>query len=105
MSLGAPKGGPKPRKNLARKGGAPKGGVPKGGRPKISLFFSLSLHIFLSFSLGGPFVDFLWCLKRRDPEMCTFGVFGLSCEAPSAPNHTAFFSNEKENEENQKVTV
>ena len=41
-----------------------------------------SLH-FRSFSLsGGLLVEFWWCLKHRGPEMCTFGVLRLSCEAP-----------------------
>ena len=35
--------------------------------------FSLSLGVFL-WNFGG--------LKRRGPEMCTFGVLRLSCEAP-----------------------
>ena len=29
-------------------------------------------------------VEFWWCLKRRDPQMCTFGALGLSCETPAA---------------------
>ena len=59
---------------------------PSAGPPKISLFFP-SRHNFHSFFLswGGPFVEFWWCLKRWGPEMCTFGVLGLSCEAPAAP--------------------
>ena len=44
-------------------------------RPPFSLFLSL----FGSFR--GILVVFL---KRRDPEMCTFGVLRLSCEAPAA---------------------
>ena len=35
---------------------------------------------FFSFLSGGLLVEFWWCLKRRDPQMCTFGVLGLSCE-------------------------
>ena len=66
---GAPKGG-------APKGGAPKGGAPKGGGPKISRFF-FPLPPQLSFFSPSLW----WCLKRRGPEMCTFGVLGLSCEA------------------------
>ena len=59
--------------------------LPFAGPPKISLFFSLSRNNFiLSSSLGGRFVEFWWCLKRRDPQMCTFGVLGLSCETPAA---------------------
>ena len=38
----------------------------------------------------GPFVEFWWCLKRRGPEMCAFGVLGLSCEAPAAPPDRGF---------------
>ena len=88
---GAPQGG-------ARKGGAPKGGekaVPqtwkkwglrtvgakKGEWPKIARFFLLQPQFsFFFLSLGGPFVEFWWC---RSPQMCTFGVLGLSCEAPA----------------------
>ena len=32
----------------------------------------------------GLLVEFWWCLKRRSPEMCTFGVLWLLCEAPAA---------------------
>ena len=74
---GAPKGG-------APKGGAPKGGTPKGRGPHVRAFFSLSCPRFRSFS-GGLLVECWWCLKRRDPLMCTFGVLGLSCETPAAP--------------------
>ena len=56
---------------------------PEGGEPTISRFFSLSRSHFRSFSFsGGLLVEFWWCLKRRDPQVCTFGVLGLSCEAP-----------------------
>ena len=62
--------------------GSPKAGVPKGGAPnvgprrvgpKISLFFSLSV----SWNFGGV-------IEGWDLQMCTFGVLGLSCEAPAA---------------------
>ena len=57
--------------------------------PKFSLFFHSPATIFFlsSLSLGGPFVEFRWCLKRRGPEMCTFVVLGLSCtlEGPGGP--------------------
>ena len=74
--------GPRTKKN-----GAPKGGAPKGGESKISRFFSLYHHNFLSFSpLFGVFSwNFGGILKRWDPQMCPFGVLGLSCEAPAAP--------------------
>ena len=77
---GAPKGG-------APKGGAPKGGAPKGGRPKISRFFSLPATIFFLSSLSwGSFRGILvGFLKRKGPEMCTFGVLGLSCASPRRP--------------------
>ena len=64
----------------------PEGWGPKGGRPKISLFFfPLFHHNFLSFfpllgvfswNVGGVF-------GGRGPEMCTFGVLELLCEAPA----------------------
>ena len=59
---------------------------PKGWRAqKFALFFPLSRHCFHSFfSLFGVFSWNLWCSKRRGPES-TFGVLGLSCEAPAAP--------------------
>ena len=42
-------------------------------------FFSLSLPHFRSFSFSvGLLVEFWWCLKRRNPQMCTSGVLGLS---------------------------
>ena len=83
--------GPKPRKRVGPKGGAPKGGALKCGPDfwgaKISRFFCpLSRYNFHSFlpSLGGLLVELWWCLKRRAPQICTFGIFGLSCEAQAA---------------------
>ena len=72
---------------LVHQGWDPIGWRPRGWRHrrvggKISRFFSL-LPL-LSFSWG-PYVEFWWCLKRRGPEMCTFGVLGLSCASPGAP--------------------
>ena len=66
--------------------GARKGGSPKGGGNEISRFFfsspaTISLFLCLWVSSRGILVVFL---KRRDPQMCTFGVLGLSCEAPAA---------------------
>ena len=61
--------------------------MPEGwGGPKISRFFcSLPPEIFILSSLSGGFlVEFWWCLKRRDAQICTFGVLWLSCEAPAA---------------------
>ena len=58
---------------------------PKGGRPNISRFFSpLPPHFsFFLQSLGGVLAEF-W---RGDPQMSTFGVLGLSCEALAASHH------------------
>ena len=63
-------------------------GALKGGRPKISLFFvpSPTLIFVLFLSRGGLLVEFWWCLKRRDPLMCTFGDLRLSCETLAAPS-------------------
>ena len=53
------------------KGGGPEGWGLEGWKPKISRFFSLSRHnVHSSLPLLG------WCLKRRDPDMCTFGLSG-----------------------------
>ena len=75
------------QKKWGPEGGAPKGGAPKGGGPKISRFFFFppATTFFLLSLSWGPCVEFWWCLKRRGPEMCTFGVLGLSCETPAAP--------------------
>ena len=62
-------------------GWGPEGwGGAKGGEAKISRFFPLSCHCFHCFLplLEGPFVEFWWCLKRRDPEMRTLRVLGKS---------------------------
>ena len=60
--------------------------APKGGGPKISrFFFPSSRRNFLSSLSWGPLVEFWWCLKHRGPEMCTFGVLGLSCASPGGP--------------------
>ena len=53
----------------AQKGGGPEGWSPEGWRPKISRFFFLLLGSFRG-------------LKRRGPEMCTFGVLRLLCASP-----------------------
>ena len=65
----------------------PKGWGPKGWEgPTFRAFFpSPATMFFVSSSLEGPFVEFWWCLKRRGPEMFTFGVLGLSCEKGGGP--------------------
>ena len=90
--------GSKPRKNGAPKGRAPKGGTPKGGAPKggaqnFALFFFSPLPppFSLFFSVSGCLlVEFWWCLKRRSPHMCAFGVLWLLCEALAAPKPPGF---------------
>ena len=55
------------------------------GGPKFRAFFPPSLLKFHSLcSIWASFVEFRWCLKCRGPPKCTFGVLGLSCEAPAA---------------------
>ena len=62
--------------------------------PNFALF-SLSRHSFHSFSLPlvGPFVEFWWCLKRQDPQICMFGVLGLSYETPASLSRRGFTRN------------
>ena len=54
--------------------------VPSSRHKFLSFFLSLGVF---SWNFGG--------LKRRDPETCTFGVLGLSCELrrPGLGSHTA----------------
>ena len=63
----------------------------QGWGPKISrFFFPLPPQNSSVFPLWGPFVEIWWCLKRRGAQMCTFGVLGLSCEAPGGPKPPGF---------------
>ena len=78
------------RVGLLPKGGAPKDAAPEprkmGPRRMGARNFALfSLSRQFSFSLGGPFVEFWWCSKRQGPEVCMFGVVGLSCETLTSP--------------------
>ena len=50
----------------------------------LFLPFPATVSLFLCLS-GCLLVEFRWCLRRRSPQMCTFGVLGLSCEAPGSP--------------------
>ena len=86
-----------PRKVGPRRVG-PQGWAPKGGEPKISRFFFPLPPQFSFFlpSLRGLLVEFWWCLKRRGPEMCTFGVLWLSCEARAAPKPPGFHTTTRE---------
>ena len=79
---------PKPRKSGAPKGGARRVEPRRVGGPTFLVFFFLlpATIFFLPSSLSGCLlVEFWWCLKRRGPEMCTFGVLGLSCASPGGP--------------------
>ena len=73
-------GGPKPRNNPA-----PKGRAPKGGRPKISRFFFFPspapCSLFLSLWVSSR--GFLVVFGSAGRQMITFGVLGLSSEAPA----------------------
>ena len=71
--------------------GWPKDGVPKVGEVENFAFFFPSPApslLFLSFSGWSSRGILVVFLKRRSAEMCTFGVLGLSCEAPEAPKRT-----------------
>ena len=80
--------GPKPGKSFAQKGGAqkggaqkggaPKGGASKGGRPKISRFFHSPATSFFFFSFSWGSLRGILVFEAPGPEMCTFGVLGLS---------------------------
>ena len=75
---------------VRRRGGAAEGPRRLGPRrvvgakisqifPSLATIFSLSSLSWRSFcGIGGV-------IESRDPQMCTFGVHGLSCEAPAAP--------------------
>ena len=56
------------------KGGGSKGGRSKGGGSKG----------------GGSRVGILVVFEAPGAQMCTFGVLGLSCEAPAAPKPPGF---------------
>ena len=81
-----------------RSQGPPFPGPPFPGPPflwtaqNFALFFSLSRRKIRSFlpSLEVFPWNFDGVFEGRDPQMCTFGVLGLSCEAPAAP-YTACF--------------
>ena len=58
---------------------------PPPDRPNFRSFSSLSHRRFaLLVSLWVSSRGIWWCLKRWNPQLCTFGVLGLSCEAPAA---------------------
>ena len=84
--------GPNPEKVGARKVGA-----RRVGALNFALFFPLPpQNSFFSSLSGGLLVEFWWCLKRRGAQVCTFGVLGLSCEAPAAPKPPGFHTTTRE---------
>ena len=57
-------------------------------RPKFRSFFPSPATIYILSSLSwGPFVEFWWCLKLRDPQMCSFGLSGCRVK-PRRPHQT-----------------
>ena len=83
--------GARTQKKWGPKGGGPEGWgarrvEPEGwGAQNFALFLLSPTGNFIRCSLSGGFlVEFWWCLKRRDAQMCAFGVLWLSCEAPAA---------------------
>ena len=73
-------------------------GARRVGGPKFRAFFFPvpPQNSFFSSLSGGLLVEFWWCLKRRGAQMCTFGVLGLSCEAPAAPKPPGFHTTARE---------
>ena len=73
-------GGPNPEKV------GPEGLGPEGwGAQNFALFLLSPTGNFILSSLSGGFlVEFWWCLKRRDAQMCTFGLSGCRVRAPAA---------------------
>ena len=57
------------------------------GGPKFRVFFFFPppQNSFFSSLSGGLLVEFWWCLKRWDAQMCVFGVLWLSCASPGGP--------------------
>ena len=82
-------GAPKGRKMGAFRGGALscfwEVRLRRGGRLKISRFpFSFFL------SCGCLLVEFWWCLRRRDPQMCTLNPGGPKAAGPIGQTSICF---------------
>ena len=68
----------------SRKMGPRRVGLLTGGGAQNFTLFSLSRHNF--HSLGVFSWNFGGVLNHWNPQMCTFGVHGQSCEAPTKTN-------------------
>ena len=78
------------------------------GGPKFRAFFPFSRHNFLSslsLSLLGSFRGILVVFEARGPEMCTFGVLGLSREVPAFKNTTKIQRKDPQERERRMKTV
>ena len=78
-----PKGwGPKPEKTCLD-GWGPDGRGPEGWEAQNFALFFFRFALFVSLWVSSR--GFLVVFEGRGRQMCTFGVLGLSCEAPAAP--------------------
>ena len=75
-----------------------------------AFFFPLSPPFSLvlsSLSWGGLLVEFWWCLKRRDPQMCTFGLSGCRVKPrrllPNVKNNFTIFAPQKKSLEHTEI--
>ena len=101
---GPPKGGAPERV------GPPKGGGPKRGGPNCRAFFPSPATIFrfFSLSLGVLHVEFWWCLKRQDTQMCTFGVLWprrAHFRAPALQTPPKFHEKTPQRERRKKIVA
>ena len=65
-------------------------GLKGGEAPNFELFFPSPTSMFALSVSGGLLVEFWWCVKCRNPQMCAFEVLWLSCEAPAAQKPPRF---------------
>ena len=70
--------------------------TPFRDHPKFRSFYFLSSPHFRSFCLSLGVFSLNFGLEAPGPEMCTFGVLGLSCETPAAPKPPGFHTTARE---------
>ena len=90
-----PKGGPR---KVGRRRGSERWGPEGWEGPKFRAFSSLSHHrfaLFVSLWVSSRGILVVFGSARRT-QMCTFGVLGLSCEAPAAPKPPGFHTTARE---------